>query len=102
MTTIKNSSCWSTHSAGSLTCFADDRDRLAGALGVDSKDTDGVLLILLQAVNHMGGGVAAQHLLIGQPWPVGCMGSGHNSSFMDRLLKHKPNYAGFYFWVYRV
>lgn len=46
------------------TCSPDDRYRLTGSLWVYGVDANRVRLILLQAINHMRGGVALQRLLI--------------------------------------
>lgn len=53
------------------TCSSDDRHRLTGSLRVHGVDADCVCLILLQAINHMRGGVALQRLLVDHPGSVG-------------------------------
>lgn len=52
------------------TCSPNDRHRLTGSLRVNGVDANCVCLILLQAINHMRGGIALQRLLIDHPRSV--------------------------------
>lgn len=53
------------------TCSPEDGHRLTGSLGVLGDDANCVCLILLQAIDHVRGGVALQRLLVDHPRSVG-------------------------------
>lgn len=58
--------------ANKLTCLAHYWNCFTWSLRVNSINTDNVLLILLEAVNHMWRGVSRKQVLISKSWPVGC------------------------------
>lgn len=73
------------------TCSPDDRDSLTRSFGVNGIDASCVRLILLQAINHVRGGITLQHLLIDHPRSIGWDNKREEFMFEPEFIKTYNN-----------